>query len=484
MNSKSTTHKDRPEIEIFEELCLVLKKFSYRGISFDKIIKANFINDYWEGTFTEKKLSKRSILLTRLRLLIKIIILNIKKNGNIPDLNDTVLIETLSIESRLRGFWQPLTNAKCKLKFVLTYCGNIEQENTRSLPVLTPKFLKVKALSVFYWHVKNSSVLIKEIDTIAVNNNLSKLSSQIIYDTILNSVIIIDQYSHLFKENLPIGYITIDDQQLQASIICNILNTYNVPTFTFVHGAIGSKSMSYFTPLNSKYVFTWGTVMNRFYIDCGISSDRILTVGCQRSSAVQKFSMNDTALIKNKIGISLGSDYKPIILLGFTRLITEKWIDNLKYLKNKLAGKYVLICRLHPSLSKKDLIKYGLESSSDFLISESKDIDMDKLISVSDFVAVESSTIGFDALLHNKPVFVLESEKGFFYHAVLYDAILADAIIHCETADELVEKISGNLDMDILNANMNKFIYDYIKYYDQDAVDNIIKELEAKIFLN
>jgi hypothetical protein len=388
----------------------------------------------------------------------------------------------MSTQDRLRGFWYPIFEKspnRFKKTLVLS-CNGIEQYVNDSKKIIYTSRLKGNALEVLKWDNKNRKFLQKQINAICAKHNLSKSSTFAIYNTILASVILIEQYHQLFKVDKPCGFLTIDDQHVHGAVICNILNSYNIPTYTQIHGAIGVQSMVDFIPINAKYVLCWGNYMKKLFLNEGVAESSLIVTGCQRARKQTKLSTESIYGIKRKIGITVNDLRKPIILFGFTRLITKNWIQDIIELKKGLGYEFQLTGRLHPSTTLSEVKEIKNVLGNEIIILESSDLKLKEHISIADYIIIDSSTLGFDALIQEKTVIVLDSNTELKTQDVMYDLLRANAAILCRSTKEVVEFLHSEKTQSDLRLNSANFVRNYISNYDEQAAVKIIEEIAAK----
>jgi hypothetical protein len=473
-------YKDRPEIYLVFKLRKLLDSYQYKGIVLGKILRTRIISDYWSGYYTTNPKSKIGVFFFRFYLLGKIFLNFFRVQKNSGFLNNSILIETFDIENRLKGFWHPLIQNRGKDEIVLLECNNIEKYADTYQKILFFGRSIGNPISIIKWHLQNYLDLSKNINKICQDSGLNNTSSNVIYNEILRVILIIEQFSCLFAKNRPRAFIAIDDQHVNGAIICSILNKYNIPTFTHVHGAIGIQSMVDCVPLNSKFVFCWGDYMVDLYKQNGVDSKQLLKVGCQRSNVGVKYSENEIREFKNILGIPEKNLNLPTVLFGFTRLITSNWMLDILDISNQLSQKFQFLGRLHPSSSIQDLKQFHFELNENLIISESSDLELLKHISVADFVIVDSSTMGFDALVLGKDVIILDSAIDLKTQDVMFDVIQNGACYLCRNAEEVIGIIQNKELIAKTRCNAKVFLEQYFYQFGDKAAKEIIRMVELE----
>ncbi len=476
-------YKDCPDIPIIVELRDILKKYTYHNIRLDTIYKYQFMMDYKIGIYTQTKTSLLNIVLLRIYLLAKLLLVIFKRKPDTSMLEGSVLVETRGVERRLKGFWNPLIENQDNFKITLLSSPGIEDNVGKDQSVLFTSSLRGNFIHLYLWYFKNYRFIIHEIRKVCMKYNLNNNSPELIFNTILSSTLLIEQYHCLFEKQKPSAFVAMDDQYVFGAVISNLLNLYSVPTYTHIHGAFGKQTIAYFLPLNAKFAFCWGEYMKQLFINEGVGNDRLLVVGCQRTNIKSEISNDQISQLKTKIGIRNINLSKPVILFGFNVIITENWVNDLKSLVNKLTDTHQLICRLHPSSSFKDLRQFDIESTPELIISESAKIGLNEHIALAEFVIVDTSTIGFDALMQGKIVVILDSVIEIQTQDVLYDAIRVDAAILCRSVTEVIKFLNNHKKQMELKVNAKAFVSRYISSYGIDAAKNIINEVTNRINL-
>ncbi len=128
----------------------------------------------------------------------------------------------------------------------------------------------------------------------------------------------------------------------------------------------------------------------------------------------------------------------------------------LKTLKEKFDGSWVIICRLHPNLSK---IKNAIPQIKD-VYNGSKYPDIQELLFAADIMITDYSSCIFDFMLSNKPAFIFatdikkyNTQRGFYYSLETTPFPIA------VNNDELIQNITEFKKNSYKNA-VNKFIKD------------------------
>jgi hypothetical protein len=480
--------KSRTDKDILNLLKTILRDDRYLDIPLANVIGANITLIYRQGLLTKKPRSKLRLVLIFIYLfLIKDIvgyvlsICNITNQQKHDELTNKIIIEALSNESRLRGLWLPLAEKLGKENCILIVPRNDMVNEYSNFNVISINNLKLNRW--FYsrlYFAKNYLKWYKKVKIIKKEYIYLNANFQIeIILTLLTQISLIEKTDWFCQKYHPKSYVSIWDWYYFGSVFCTVFKRYNIPTYTFVHGAIGKNSVDEFIPLNAQYVFTWGNYSSNLFIDNGISKERVLQVGIQRIKQCVTISELKIVEIKKRFNINIE---QKILLLAFTAVITESWKKDINRLFELLPD-YFFICRPHPSTELFVLAQFIPADKNHIMILSPEQLTLEKCISVSDVVVVDSSTAGFDAIVQNKPVFVLDSNQNSGLQDVMIDAIENNAAIHCKTVTKLInylksfdDDVSNGIDNDF-NKSQKEFINNYIHAFDTDALNNILNIL-------
>ena len=276
---------NRPDLYVKHELQENFKNENFRNVRISKIIASNITQSYL--SFEKKKFNLVKELFSIFYLIfIRDLYVFVKFYFRIKkriDSNNQIIIEAISDESRLRGFWLPIAK-KYKKDGCLIITENLHVYNKYSseFNVIIPyKF------SFLLWIKSRCYILLrlfKFYRLAKVQDNYThffalriRIVADIIYQ--INSVVRADK---VVKNYRPISFLTIWDLYPIGAVFCNVFSSYKLPSVTFIHGSIGIKSLIEFIPLNADYIISWGNYNTNLLKSNGINSKKILECGCPR----------------------------------------------------------------------------------------------------------------------------------------------------------------------------------------------------------
>ncbi len=479
----------REDVRFLKSLRRVLNNQKYEGVMLSNILGANITLAYWQGVLTSKPRTKLTILFYFIyTLFIRDFYAKIRarfiKNQvklNKAKISHKIVLEALSSESRLQGFWYPLAKKlgieKCVVLTPDQHCIDIDSDinfmHVDSLKLNSWLNSRVYIIrNIVRWY-KKSSVLKSEFPVLNHNFQLEVIL------ILISQISVLEKAIFFKKEFNPKSYVSIWDWSYLGSACCSIFNKYKIPTYTFVHGALGKRSMDEFVPLNANYVFTWGNYMSNLFIKSGVKKQHVLTVGIQRVERYVALKESEIFELKRKFKIM---SHKTVILLAFTAVISKQWVKNVIELIKGFPD-FRFIIRPHPS-TLPNTITDLFPVFNNVIILSAGQVSLKDSIDISDVVVVESSTAGFDALIQQKPVFVLDSLANPQFHDIMIDAIDCGAVKLCTTASELGNYFKNadykrDTDSDIAK-NRDVFVNDYIDSYGNWAV----KKIEIALLAN
>ena len=401
------------------------------------------------------------------------------KEEDLSVVSGKIIIEALGTDARTKSFWQPVHEKFKAESVLLTGSKNthliIQSEFTNS--VFLESIVNRKYVSSTIWLIQ-----------FYLNNffRLKRLFQK--YDIGFSGVIhlfsiIAVQVNRIEKAKRiallkPSSYISIYDRGELGSIVTSVFKKYHIPTFTFVHGAVGYNGMNHFTPVLSDYVFTWGKYTSDLFIKFGTPKTKILEVGCNRMNTNSPVS--DTAEKELKIKLSFTENDK-IILLGFTAIITQEWIENIVKLTKRVKD-FKFIIRPHPSIPKIEIEKIAMILNKEVCVMYCDEYSLSETFAITDYLITDFSTIAFDAVFYKIPVIFLDNTGNAKKNGLAYDLCEAEVALFANEVED-VEKVLGLLnDSTYLNQlvlKQNEFIQKYINSSGEDATQNMVEAIKT-----
>jgi len=475
----------RPDIKFKHYLQIKFRDEFFNNISISRIIAANLTQSYL--SFERKKFKILNELLKIIYLLffrdfyllIKLSLLT----KPFTNLKNKIIIEAISDQSRLKGFWHTVARTYKKNEFyILTEDLKVYNKYRLKYNVIMPYnfnlFLWIKSRFYIILNFANYYKLIKIEDN---SHNYFSFKLRILYDIIyqISSSIKSDFF---IKKYTPSCYLTMWDLYPFGAVYCNAFRKFQLPSITFIHGAIGVKSLIEFVPLNADYIISWGKHNTKLLSLNGVDRNAILECGCTRMTEYLGPNNNQIKIDKNNFKIN---SEKLVICFLNTGIIRERWISDMEEISKLFSNKYELICRPHPSNDDDYIFK---NTPKTIKILSDKDISLERTISISDYFISDSSSAGFDALFRRKIVFLVDSNDQNVYQDIMYDAYKSDAVLFSKSVEDFLsqfEKVTNNINYrNKILKNQALFIRKYITFYSKESALNIKKSIDNVISLS
>ena len=475
---------NRPDLYVKHELQENFKNENFRNVRISNIIASNITQSYLSFRKKKFKIAKELsniFYLIFIRDLYVFVKFYFKIKKEIVS-KDQIIIEAISDESRLRGFWLAIAKKydRCGCLIITEDFDVYYRYNTDFNVIIPYKFdclLWIK--SRFYILLR----LFKFYRLAKVQDNYThffalrvRIVADIIYQ--INNVVKADKIVNDYK---PSSFLTIWDLYPIGAVFCNVFSSYKLPSITFIHGAVGIKSLIEFIPLNADYIISWGKYNTNLLISNGINSKNILESGCPRMTEYipsMKVEVN-----KDKSSFNIELERKVICFLN-TAIIRDRWMKDVSEIFNLLSLKYDFFCRPHPSNSR-DLISLTLPPSLKVVWSDQ--LSLEKSIEMSDYLITDSSSAGFDALFMKKLVFVLDTNTVDVYQDVMYDACKEGAAVFCKSIDELlvnINRYTNDKEYKLtIKENQTRFVSDFISSYGEESaliIKNSLDQIAKK----
>lgn len=475
----------RPDLKFKHYLQIKFRDEFFNNISISRIIAANLTQSYL--SFERKKFKILNELLKIIYLLffrdfyllIKLSLLT----KPFTNLKNKIIIEAISDQARLKGFWLTTARAFKKNEFyIITEDLKIYNKYRLKYNVIMPyNFNLILWIKSRFYIILNFIKYYKLIKVEDNSHNYFSFKLRILYDIIyqIHSSVKSDFF---IKKYNPSCYLTIWDLYPFGAVYCNSFRKFNLPSITFIHGAIGVKSLVEFLPLNADYIISWGKHNTNLLQSNGVEIRNILECGCTR---MIEYSGPDIQQIKiDKDTFKINSEKKVICFLN-TGIIRKSWVSDIKKIINVFANKYEFICRPHPSNNINYILKYFPENLK---LLFDKDISLENTISMSDYFITDSSSAGFDAIFMKKIVFLVDSNDEDVYQDIMYDAYKANAVLFSKSVEDFLIQFNNVVNNHAFRHEVLKnqalFIKEYVSFYSKKSADNIRKSIQKIISLS
>lgn len=217
---------------------------------------------------------------------------------------------------------------------------------------------------------------------------------------------------------------TTEDIQSRALSIVGL--TKGIKSICLQHGILMGEEA--FMPVFTTAVGVYGEYEKNWYVDRGLSIDRIAEIGHPKFDEIYQKYNTDKANFINKY--RLDPDKQTLLM------ITGPQLDSVRFetlIKNILENQnFQIILKPHPwEMGKR---KYGTyleleEKYKSLKVYTSRDNNLYELISNADGIVSSLSTVVLESILFNKPVFVfnfLKSNRSYDYFNILGNYIQTD----------------------------------------------------------
>ncbi|MDC0296337.1 CDP-glycerol glycerophosphotransferase family protein [Akkermansiaceae bacterium] len=476
---------DRPDLKFKHDLQKNFKDEFFNHISVSKIIAANLTQSYL--SFGRKKFKTLNELLKLIYLLfLRDFYYFIKcclHTGAFPNTKNSILIEAISDQARLREFWLTVADTyKQNECCIITEDFKVYKKFRYKYNVIVPyRFNLTLWVKSRIYIMLNLSPYYKLIYVGDNTHNHFSFKLRVLHDIFhqINSSI---KSEYFIRKYNPSCYLTMWDLYPFGAVYCNVFRKFQKPSITFIHGAIGIKSLIEFVPLNADYIISWGKHNTDLLIKSGLDSNKILECGCTRMKAYVGHDNNEIQIDRDIFKIN---SEKLVICFLNTGIIRKRWLSDMEKLSEIFSNKYELVCRPHPS-NDEDYISKHIPTNIKIL--SDKNISLERTIAISDYFISDSSSAGFDALFMKKIVFLLDSNEVDVYQDIMYDAYKSGAVLFSKSVRDFLsqfEKVTNNIGYKKkILKNQDSFIDDYVTFYSQESALNIKKSINNIISLS
>lgn len=468
--------RERRDLIVLNNLRDAFKNQFYGSIEIWRLLGANVTLKYWEKFVFKKNKKSAIIYLFYFLFFVDFIrLFKFKKYKTRLIFNENPLfVEALSDNVRVNGFWLPVMENYEVGKAVLV-TDKIEIYNKYKnlfsvYPLVSFSFVEwiLSRIFIFTFVLKNFIFLFFKKKVFHPITSIELINIFILQ---INSII---KFKWAIKQIKPKAYLSIWDWYDLGSVGTSVFKSKGLPTFTFIHGAAGKKSLKEFIPLNADYIFSWGQYQTLSLCELGTDRNKILQCGCPRMKEFKDFTIEK-------------SDEKRLsILILLTAMIDPCFVDDIQYIVKHYSKDYTIHIRLHPSIKLNNLDKKLQSLNIHFLTTEIESIETS--ISNSDIIIVDTSTAGFDAINMDKPVFVLDSAPVKRPQDIMEDIINYGAAVFCDSFADFERNFhrykSDPEFRSNLSINRRRFVNDFICDYGDQATKNIIKNLNAITTIN
>ena len=301
-------YANRPDLFFKHQLQSNFKNETFNKISISNIISSNITEFY--TSFNRKKFKVVNELLKIIYLLfIRDLYVYAKfhfKTSQVPLLKNKIIIEAISDEIRLRGFWLPVAREYKKDNlYILTEDLKLYNKYKTDFNIIIPySFNFLLWIKSRFYIISKIIKFYNLIKTKENNTNFIALKLRVLGDVIcqINSIVKSDE---LTKSYNPTSFLTIWDLHPLGAVYCSVFKKYNIPSITFIHGAIGVNSLIEFIPLIADYIISWGKHNTSLLKLNGIKPNKILECGCTRMTEYLDPNIDQIKIDKLNLKIDL-----------------------------------------------------------------------------------------------------------------------------------------------------------------------------------
>jgi hypothetical protein len=466
--------QEREDLKILSNVRNALRHIRYGRIELWRLFGANITLQYWEGALGKTKISAVLIQLINLFFLtdFKKYFRHRHSTFNYKGDERPLIIEALSDDEKLRGFWLPVAQALGKNKsIIVTEDIAIYEKYKQDFNVLLlahfsiVEWLKSRFFIAYSFFTHFIFYLTKK-----QKEKITPLSILSLFSVFIEQINRVVKFKWVIETIKPSGYLTIWDWYAMGSAGTAVFKSYALPTFTFIHGAAGKDALVEFVPLNADYIFSWGKHNTQNLIELGVKREQILEDGCPRMTA---FLDTDAAI---------SSDGKKIIMILLTANVDPVFVYDIKEIAAKYQNDFDIQVRLHPSKSKEELHEALINAPLTFITKHDESIE--KSIEKAFVIVVDTSTAGFDAINRDKPVFVIDSSPIKKNQDVMADVIKAGAALFSPSFSDFVQRFDHFISESdttlkaTLTQNRRHFIQHFVAEFSDASAKKMVQSMQ------
>ena len=239
---------------------------------------------------------------------------------------------------------------------------------------------------------KSKYKLLKQLNDLASRNILSKNEVNFLYKMFIIKTQHLIYISSLLSKSKPIALITDFDRLSINSILIQLLNKYNIPTFTFIHGST-IPNLDNFVPLFAEYVFCWG----EYHLEQFKSwNKKLILVGNH------KFNTTLNNRSKSELFKSLKIHDQTNVITLVTNISNNDYFNHAEIFCESVDGtNWFPIIKIHQNEKINDykLLKNKYKK----LVIIKDQFDIDETILVSDFLLTQQSTVSVESIVKGVP---------------------------------------------------------------------------------
>jgi hypothetical protein len=247
-----------------------------------------------------------------------------------------------------------------------------------------------------------------------------------------------------------------------------VANKSNIPTFTFIHGAIDPPDN--YIPILTQYIFCWGNYHVKVLTEVNTPKEKMIVTG---NTNLTRILEADASEVRKKLHIT--SNNKKIIVLFTNNIdpvlqinLAQSFIDFCKG-NNQVIG----IIKLHPLESLNDYARLAFPEQVHIYLASL--FSLDEALAIADGVMSHNSLVAIDTLIKRQPLAILNTiNLPLGIAERLHLEANVPMVSNQDSFNRFVQSLSENT---YSFEQKEKFVHNYCSAFGNEAVDNSIHAL-------
>ena len=312
----------------------------------------------------------------------------------------------------------------------------------------------------FFDFVTGMKLCVRNFNVIKSVSSEFKINKYLLFLNLIESIYILNCSKGLLTElpNLKKAILNSDIHKVSKALSLTAQKN-GVKTYVIQHG---TTVLEYgYLPVSADYVFTWGELSNKWFIERGTDSKKLIITGTPKMDLFKTKEVNkekakdieNILVVVNPIGESSLNEFFNIIY------------------NSKIHLNYNLSIKLHPGSvdNKKTLFEYYSENQ----VKIYKNENIHDLIKHNDLVIMTTSTVGSEAIAFYKPLIKIE----IYDINVVLDFDFFNCSHNISNAQDLIELITNQEKVYSKIDNYENYLDKYFYKLDGMSSHRIIKHL-------
>ncbi|MFN4993346.1 MAG: hypothetical protein ACK5FU_01680, partial [Bacteroidota bacterium] len=344
----------------------------------------------------------------------------------------------------------------------------INQNRYQPFPYITSKIY-----TTWRNEYKATASMVKStIKQIRKEKNISLTAAIEIENNAMYQTLLFETALDFLNKTKPKTIVCDSDRQPANCALVMAGNKLDIPTFTFIHGAIDPPDN--YIPILARFVFCWGTDHVEALGKVNTPANKMIVTG--NTKLTRSLGVNATT-VRKKLNLPATDHLKTIIL--FTNNIDPA-------LQIQLAQSFIHFCKNNANV--RGMIKlHPLESPADYSaltfpenirMFTTTEITLDEALAVADGVLSHNSLVAVDTLIKHKPLAILHTiNLALGIAERLHQEAGVPLISNQEKFDRFIQSLEKNTYSFELKE---KFVHHYCAAFGPEAVDNTIHAIHLK----